>query len=93
MLQFTCQKGNIFGIEVQILAEVVVNLLYTLWPLGIIRVGFSLMDENALDDAVLLGNACHINESLVGIAIVLVDNILHPVALVVDILLVVVFVP
>ncbi len=51
------------------------------------------MHEDALYDTVLLGKLCHLHKTLIRIAAILADDVLHPVALVVDILLIVVLVP
>ena len=51
------------------------------------------MHEDALDDSVLLSDLRHLNKSCVRISAILLDYRLHPVALVVDVLLVIILVP
>ena len=51
------------------------------------------MHKYSLDNSVLLGNLCNFHEPFVRIAAVLADYGLHPVAFVVNVLLVVVLVP
>ena len=93
ILELAGKQRGLIRIEVKVAAEVVVDLLDLLRPQRVGGVGLSLMHQYTLDDAVLLGNAGHADQPLVGIAAVLGDYGLHPVPLAVDVLLVGVLVP
>ena len=59
----------------------VVNLLDLVRPIAVALVGFTLMEDDALDDAVFLGLLGHINQSLVRIATIIIDDVLEPAGL------------
>ena len=93
IFKFSGKKRNLFRIEIEILAEIVVDLLDSFRPERILRVGFTLMHEDTLDYTVLLGDLCHLDKSCIRIAAVLLDDGLHPVTFIVDVFLVIDLVP
>ena len=93
IFELSGKKRSLLRVQTKILAEIVIDIPDSFRPERIFRVGLALMHEDTLDHTVLLGDLRHVHEPLVRIAAVLLDDGLHPVALVVDVLLVVVLVP
>ena len=69
---------HLLGFQLQVAAEVVVNLLHHASPLRIAGVRLALMHQDALDDAVLLGLLGQRDQSLVGVVVVGLQHALHP---------------
>ena len=75
----THEQRNIFCLQIQIFQNIIIYGLYTVRPVGIAIVGFTLMQEDALDNTLLLGNLAQLNESGIRITMILGCEILHPV--------------
>ena len=64
------------------------NLLDLARPIAVALVRFTLVENDSLDDAVFLGFLCHINQTLVRVTTIVLDNILEPASLVIQIALI-----
>ena len=93
IFQLAGKERDVVGVEAQFGAQVVMDLLHTARPGGIVRVGLTLVQEHSLDHAVLLGDARDFQQAVVGAAPVLRDDGLHPVTLTVNVFLVRILVP
>ena len=82
------KQRNIFCLQIQIFQNIIIYGLYTVRPVGIAIVGFTLMQEDALDDTLLLGNPGEFDESGIRITMILGCEILHPVWLLLQIRLI-----
>ena len=72
----------------QLFQNIVIHGLHTVRPVGIAIVGFSLMQQDSLDDTLLLGNLGKLDESGVWIAVILGSEVLHPVGLLLQVSLI-----
>ena len=78
---FAHEQRYIFCLQVQLFQNIVIHDLHTVRPVGIAIVGFTLMQQDTLDNALLLGNLGKFDESGVWIAVILGSEVLHPVGL------------
>ena len=69
---------HILGLQLQVAAQVVIDLLHHARPLGVARVGLALMHQDALDDAVLLCLSGELHQALVGVVVVGLEQAFHP---------------
>ena len=65
VFQFAGKQGNGIGVQAKVGAEVVMDLLDTAGPLGIVRIGLPLMHQHTLYHTVLLSFACGLHQPLV----------------------------
>ena len=84
----THKQRNIFCLQIQIFQNIIIYGLYTVRPVGISIVGFTLMQKDALDDTLLLGNPGKLDESGIRITMILGCEILHPVWLLLQVSLI-----
>ena len=59
--------------------QVKINLQYRLAPFGVIGVCLSLMQQDSLDDAIPGGDLRHTHQTSIGVAAILVEDVVHPV--------------
>ena len=85
---FAHEQRNIFCLQVQLFQNIVIHGLHTIRPVGITIVGFSLMQQDTLDNTLLLGYLGQLDESGVWIAVILGSEVLHPVGLLLQIRLI-----
>ena len=81
VFQLACKQGYVCRIETQVAAEIVVDFGELLRPFRVFGIGFALVDEHTLDDAVLLGDASHLEQPLVRASVVFLYDGFHPVPL------------
>ena len=58
MNHFAGQQRYLFGLQSQVFQQVVIHPLHLLRPVTVARIRFSLMQQDALDDTLLLCLAC-----------------------------------
>ena len=75
------EQGNSRWVKVQRLLQVAVYLPDRLLPMAVVSVRFALMQQDAHDNAVLGGNLRHRQQALVRVTPVLVEDVIHPVAI------------
>ena len=78
---FAHEQRYILCLQVQLFQNIVIHGLHTIRPVDITIVGFSLMQQDSLDDTLLLGYLGKLDESGVWIAVILGSEVLHPVGL------------
>ena len=74
------EQGNSSRVETQFLLQVAVYLPDRLLPLLVVSVRLALMKQDALDDAIVSGHLGHRQQPLIGVSPVLVEDVVHPVA-------------
>ena len=77
---FARKKRNVC-VKPDILDEAVINLLDLIGPITVALVGFTLVEDDALDDAVFLRLLGHFDQTLVRVITVILDDILEPASL------------
>ena len=77
---FARKERNVL-IESDILHQTVIDLLDLVRPIAIALVSFTLVEDDALDDAVFLGLLRHIYQTLVRVIAIILDDILEPAGL------------
>ena len=85
---FSHEQRYIFCLQVQLFQNIVIHGLHPVRPVGITIVGFSLMQQDTLDDTLLLSYLGKLDESGVWIAVILRCEVLHPVGLLLQIRLI-----
>ena len=78
---FADEQGHCRGVETEFLLQVAIDLAHLLAPLVIVGIGLALMQQDALDDTVFSGRLRHREQALVGVAAILIEDAVHPVAL------------
>ena len=78
IFQFAGKQGNGVGVQSQVCAEVIVDLLDAAGPFGVIRVGFALVQQHSLDDAVFLRFARGLHQALVRAHPILLGHVHEP---------------
>ena len=76
--EFAREQRHGLGLEVQVLDQVVVDGLHLRGPLLVAGVRLPLVQQDALDDARLLGQLPHLDQVRVGVPAVLLDDAGHP---------------
>ena len=77
----TDEQGDSHGIELKLLLQVAVDFPHRLLPFPVVGIRLALMQQDALDDTILGCNLRHTQQSLVWIAPILIQNVVHPVAI------------
>ena len=77
---FARKERNVF-VKPDILDEAVIDFLDLVGPIAVALIGFTLMEDDTLDDAVLLRLLGHFDQTLVGVAAIVLDDILKPASL------------
>jgi len=72
------EQRHFLGLEVEILEQAVVDIFHFVGPLLVIGIGFALVQQDAFDDPIVLGQLRHRDEMLVRIATVDADDVGHP---------------
>ena len=73
------KQRHYLALEAEVAKQVVIHLLELTWPGRIAGVGLALVDEDALNDADLLGLASHLHEAVVRLVVVGGEHPFHPV--------------
>ena len=73
--EFADEERRVLGLEVEVFEQVFVDAFDLGGPFLVTGVGFALVEEDTLDDAVLLGKLAHIDKVLVGIVVVLAADV------------------
>ena len=76
---FTGDNRTVFGLEIQFFEQVSVELLHFLRPGFVIGIGFSLVEDDALDDSVFLGLLGQRDQALQRFAAITVNLVALPV--------------
>ena len=75
----TGNQGNILGLQIEVTEQTLIHLLHLQRPVLLTRVRLSLMEQNATDNALLLGLLSHFHQTAIGIVVVFTGHILQPV--------------
>ena len=75
------QQRHLSGREAQILQHTFIDALHLMRPLAVACVRLALMEEYALDDAVVLSLACQGDEVCIGVTAIVLCPVLEPVGL------------
>ena len=75
----TCIEVHLFGLQIQVATQIIVNLLHHTCPLRVAGIGLTLMHQDTLDHTILLGFLGQSNQTLIRIIIVCSQHALHPV--------------
>ena len=63
------EQRHLFGHEAQVAQQTVIDLLHLARPSRVAGVGFALMHQHALDDAVLLSASCQLDQACIGVVV------------------------
>ena len=69
---------HLFGLQLQVTTEVLIDLLHHAGPLGVAGIGLTLMHQDTLDDTILLCLLGQFYQTLVRIVIVSGQHTFHP---------------
>ena len=69
---------HLFGLQLEIATEILINLLHHTSPLRVAGIGLALMHQDTLDDTVLLSLLGQRDQTLVGVVVVSGQHALHP---------------
>ena len=72
----TGYQGNIFGFQIEITKQPLINFLHFQRPVLLSRIRFTLMEENTPDDTLPLGLFSQFNQTAIWIIIVFLSHIL-----------------
>ena len=75
----SCIEVHLFGLQLQVAAEMVIDLLHHTGPLGVARVRLALVHQDTLDDTVLLSLLGQCDQTLVRVVVVGLEHAFHPV--------------